>query len=333
MLVSSTDAFRKNHIKNIVVGRGAEHPYAIEMRDAGLDVYKISSYRFWTLGGRRLRQLIAKTEPDIVHIHTEGDWLLTVYSLCLFRKRRPVLVRTVHSVFTPRGLGYLKRRLQAFLADCYVSQFIAPSPEIQQNEANYGRHPILVHNWVDDRFIRSVRGKTAPSKPPVATIVGNCSDIKNHELALEAALDTDWDIVHLGSTEGASQRERELLEKLDLGGKLRFCGSGNPLDFFPETDLFMMPSHKEGFGVALAEALSFGVPAVVSDVPSFQWTDDIQGVTRLEKNVSTWNYFLNTFEQGAEVNLGGWDFSPNSGADKYTELYHKILSSRASVEQ
>jgi glycosyltransferase-like protein len=65
----------------------------------------------------------------------------------------------------------------------------------------------------------------------------------------------------------------ELREELGLDGDVRVLGpvgDGELEDLYRAADVFAFPSVKEGYGLALLEALAAGVPAVVSDLDVFR---------------------------------------------------------------
>ena len=73
------------------------------------------------------------------------------------------------------------------------------------------------------------------------------------------------DLVGDGPEEG---RLRDLAASLDVDGVVRFPGpSHDVLAAFAASDVFVLPSRAEGLSNALLEALSVGLPAVVSDLP------------------------------------------------------------------
>jgi glycosyltransferase involved in cell wall biosynthesis len=68
-------------------------------------------------------------------------------------------------------------------------------------------------------------------------------------------------------------RFHALRERLDLDGSVRVLGPVSDAqldDLYRAADVFALPSVKEGFGLAVLEALAAGLPAVVSDLDVFR---------------------------------------------------------------
>jgi glycosyltransferase involved in cell wall biosynthesis len=60
----------------------------------------------------------------------------------------------------------------------------------------------------------------------------------------------------------------KLTKKLDLESNVILCGKRphpEVLEMYPETDIFVFPSLREGYGAVVLEAMSFGVPCIVLD--------------------------------------------------------------------
>jgi glycosyltransferase involved in cell wall biosynthesis len=77
-----------------------------------------------------------------------------------------------------------------------------------------------------------------------------------------------WQLTILG--EGPERGRLEALrDRLGLTGRVSLPGASTaPCDILKHADLFVMPSRFEGFGMALAEAMACGLPAVSFDCPS-----------------------------------------------------------------
>jgi glycosyltransferase involved in cell wall biosynthesis len=69
--------------------------------------------------------------------------------------------------------------------------------------------------------------------------------------------------------ETADGRERLLAKSLGVDERIRFFGrQENPALVLHASDLFIMPSLVEGFGIAAVEAMAAGVPVALSRVPA-----------------------------------------------------------------
>lgn len=80
----------------------------------------------------------------------------------------------------------------------------------------------------------------------------------------------DWHLVIAGD---GPQRELLARQATDLGiaGRVHMLGwREDILDVVNSFDIFAFPSIREGFGLALLEAMISGIPAVVSDLPSIR---------------------------------------------------------------
>ncbi len=83
-------------------------------------------------------------------------------------------------------------------------------------------------------------------------------------LAEESPVPLRLDIAGDGD-ERYTRKLQEMARALGLGKVVRFIGPRHGDDkrsFFLDTDLFVAPSHRENFGIAIAEALAHGVPAM-----------------------------------------------------------------------
>ena len=96
--------------------------------------------------------------------------------------------------------------------------------------------------------------------------------LKGYDIAAQAIAelkDTTYKLVFVGATRGEEEKvARKLVEQGIDPSQLkerRFNESGKKLaDLFCEVDLAVMPSRTEGFGLAALEALSAGLPVLVS---------------------------------------------------------------------
>ena len=96
--------------------------------------------------------------------------------------------------------------------------------------------------------------------------------LKGHDIAAQAIKeikDTTYKLVFAGATSGEEEKVRDLLlqqgiDRLQLRVRCFNESRETLADLFCEVDLAIMPSRTEGFGLAALEALSAGLPVLVS---------------------------------------------------------------------
>lgn len=333
MLVTSAEAFRREAVHNIIVGQGIGHSFEAELRASGYDVRTIPPIAGSLANVLSFRRLVRRLGVDVIHIHTEGNYLRTVLAAKWSIGRRGVVVRTVHNVFEAKGRWLASRFIQALVGDRFISALIAPSPEVAFNERKLFRNAQVIFNWVDDLFFGiSEQRQALPDRTdnvPIAVIVGNCSPIKHHELALKAVLSSNHQLIHVGNESGASDDELALLESLEKSDRLIGRGVNSPNSALLVADYFAMSSRHEGMPVALAEALTAGVPALVNDAPGLRWAGGMDGVSVLPDEEGAWCRAIANWRNGGTPPAAPTiDFSAARGAREYAQVYRLAISNR-----
>lgn len=312
-----------------IVGQGSKNPFSGQLRDAGYNVVILPGL-FTFRGLWALFSLIRETRPSVIHVHSESCYPQAVI-ISRLAAGRVGIVRTVHSIFDKKRLPTAYRRFTAAICDSYVDKFVACSPEVQAFERQFGRTTDLVWNWVDDRFFSErERPVAAPKSSSQVLLVGNCSVIKNHVVVLEALElltrdNIELELSHFGIEDGANPAEMGLLDGLDEAGRLLHRGPGDPIERMTDRPTYLMPSLHEGMGVALAEAIVVGLPALVADVPGLQWAREFSNVRHVANNVESWKKELFSTAEGIST-------SPTLNIDRFRaengiKAYHKVYES------
>lgn len=94
----------------------------------------------------------------------------------------------------------------------------------------------------------------------------NLTGLVNAYQALPAKIRDNYQLVFAGKRDNAYESTRSLITALDLTGNVVFLDhiGKNLLYLYQGATLFVLPSHYEGFGLPVFEALACGVPAVIS---------------------------------------------------------------------
>ncbi|HVK99298.1 MAG TPA: glycosyltransferase family 4 protein [Dongiaceae bacterium] len=105
--------------------------------------------------------------------------------------------------------------------------------------------------------------------PPVLLTVATLTPRKAHDVlidALASLTDLPWQARWVGGTHFDPDWVRQLQQKVrdsKLEERVTWVGEiTDPASEYAGADLFVLPSHYEGYGMVFAEALSFGLPVV-----------------------------------------------------------------------
>jgi glycosyltransferase involved in cell wall biosynthesis len=221
-------------------------------------------------------RLIRRGSYEIVHVHSERAFIY----LCLgARLAGARVVRTVRAYYEFEGSLARRRALQRRVARLAGVRFIAISPSVAANELDrFGNPTVLIDNWIDTEYFRPPSEDQRRRARLVLDLVddqiavvtvGNCAPGKNHLALLQALAtmqDLPWVWLHVGE-ETPDAEERSLAERLGLYERCKFLGRRDPLEPLHASDVYVMPSLQEGLGMATIEALSTGLPALLTDVP------------------------------------------------------------------
>lgn len=249
-------------------------PYAPDLADADYGIHHVP-FRKSPWFFREVYRTLRRHRFDVVHVHTERAffWLCVIARLA---GARPV--RTVHNSFGFEGGLRVRRAVQRFLARAIGTRFVSVGETVQRNEQRRFRNPTRwIPNWFDaDRFVpptaaqrQRERAKFGFGSDEVVLVtVGNCSPIKNHEALLRAIAShpSAPRLLHVGE-EPAGSPEQHLARDLGIEDRCLFLGRVDPLSALHAADLYAMPSLYEGLSIASLEALSTGLPALLTDVP------------------------------------------------------------------
>ena len=203
----------------------------------------------------------------------------------------PLVVRTVHHVddFTTQALIDCQRQ-----AISEPDQILVVSDQWRRIlEADYAVSATVVRNGVDlrrfqsadSRLAASLRESTGPAGRPLILTVGGIEPRKGSETLVRAiALLRDGGLDPMLAVVGGhsfqdyrAYRERvfALLPELGLEPGRDIALPGTVADaelpsWYAAADVFAFPSTKEGWGLAILEAMSAGLPVVASDLPVFR---------------------------------------------------------------
>jgi glycosyltransferase involved in cell wall biosynthesis len=229
--------------------------------------------------------ILNRIKPDVVHVHSEG---LSVFTISIPALMGYPVLRSVQNTFQYKGLTKYQKIFERAISRMFGCVYISASESVRRNEeVRLLNHSHLIWNWFDATHFRlptseerkSAREKLGITENQTALIsVGNGNDVKNYPAIIEALSHPSQlyvgahpkEIIYLMvGNEHPDGFERRKAEELKLTDIVLFCGPQiNVRDYLWAADIYLMPSHFEGFGLAAAEALACGLPCIFSKRPS-----------------------------------------------------------------
>lgn len=202
---------------------------------------------------------------------------------------------------------------------------------------------VTVLNGINTKTFMTVPLVEKEALPPVIISVGRLQKMKNYQMAVNAChmlkdLDFEYHIIGDGPERGAIKK---IIEEKGLVDKVKLFGfQSNVAKYLGRSNIFLMPSFWEGFGLALVEAMACGLPVIVSNVPGVREIvgQDQQGGFLVNPNncasiAEKLRILINSnklcMKMGAYNRRCAINYSIERTAQEYINLYQKVLLNNA----
>lgn len=244
------------------------------------------------LGGNRLMYMyrlakwLRQTEPEVI-VTSANDIGCFVLLLRYFWWPKSKVIWTQHlSISGPLRTSKKLKRLQllfeTWLMRCLIKHadaVVAVSKSVADDmkrllgarfQISVICNPVISEDF-DSRSMEEVEWPWADQDIPTVVFVGRLAPVKRLDLLLRAfALciqATQARLLVVGDGPEAASAAQLAIE-LDLGSSCKFLGHcNNPLPWIRGSDLLVLCSDSEGFGLVLVEAMGCGTQVVATDCP------------------------------------------------------------------
>lgn len=240
--------------------------FFLEVQKLGVPIHLIettcSLKPYWSLIGRlrNYKDFVCKNEFDIVHSwHWSSDWTEVLSAKWGGAK----------FIFTKKAMtwGNIHWKLRSFFSD-----FIITINDEMENYFLYKKQQKLIPLGLDTNFYNPILFENRSVKKVFKIItVANLVKVKGVEILIDAFLKLNNDYVELYIV-GDDRSEYATFLKQKASNSIRnkqiyFIGKqADVRKILAESDLYVIPSEKEGMPMALVEAMAMGVPVLGSNI-------------------------------------------------------------------
>lgn len=228
------------------------------------------------MGCFRLRKIIQRNAPDIVHTHLVQSSLIGRISGKISKKS--TIITTQHNAFWPKedSLLYRLERQTWGFSNAFIALSDAISKYLKSRGCNRPIH--IIKTGIDfQQFSRQFTKADAKTRlginstDPVIGIVARLSYQKGFETLISAThiLVKNFPKLRLLIVGEGALRSNILIElkKLALSENVRLLSEHlHVREIMEAFDIFILPSYWEGFGRVLLEAMALQIPVIATTV-------------------------------------------------------------------
>lgn len=220
-------------------------------------------------------QLIERERPDLVHLHGMWTPFLALVAWVARKYKVPVVI-SPHGCLEPWALNHkrLKKQLALWLYQRWVLRaaamyMVTSEPECRNLRRLGLNQPLaIISNGVDVPVHLEARRSADVRTLLFLSRLHPGKGLLDLVEAWATVRQPGWRVLIAGGDEGGHQSEVEsLIHQKGLASDFSWAGFVNgeaKQACFAHADVFVLPTHSENFGIAIAEALAHGLPVITT---------------------------------------------------------------------
>jgi glycosyltransferase involved in cell wall biosynthesis len=222
-----------------------------------------------------IRTFLCKGKYNIVHAHLFPTQYFVAIANILNRQKTTI-VTTEHGTYNKRRRYSFLKKVERFIYNQYV-KIICISRGVKTSLDKWVSLPSkssIIYNGVDISKFRKAKpySKTdlgLPENTKIVTMIARFFEAKDHKTVIRALphLREEIHILFCGYGEQGINECKQLAENLNVDSRVHFLGNRTDVErIIKSSDVGILSSFYEGFGLAILEAMAAGIPAIASDV-------------------------------------------------------------------
>ncbi|KAA6329329.1 N-acetyl-alpha-D-glucosaminyl L-malate synthase [termite gut metagenome] len=268
----------KGNIADTLLLNGAKCPFKKYLIDNGYLVHSVGMNNNIYNPIIILKIIPYLKKYDVIHVHLfPAQYWIIFAKLISFSKVK--LITTEHNTYNRRRNIIFFKYLDKFIYS-FFDKIICISPEVKQSLCEYlpilNKSAIIIYNGINLDVYKKAKGYTKSDfisclkeNDKLIVQVSRFSEQKDQDTVIKAIkiLHSDYYVAFIGDG-----NRKNICEKLafNLGVSDRVHFLGNRMDIpaiLKTSDLVILSSHWEGFGLAAVEGMASERPILVSNVP------------------------------------------------------------------
>ncbi len=262
--------------------KGSEKEFVDQLRSSDVDVHIVYYGRAVIGGVFRLNRILKSLNADIIHTHLlHADFFAALVKRLLNKRIKHVSTKHGYEEtynnehgFDPSFKVKNKYWRVAKWSEKKITKSYAVSKGIQNlfiglGICNKDKLDVVYHGF-DFNFPERSKPKNETAR---LVMVGRLTAFKGHRYAIEACaelkkmgVDFHFDIIGSGELDGEL---KNLVDEKNLGDQVSFLGhQAEAYRRMIDSEVVLIPSVAEGFGVVVLEAMAAKTPIVGFDVPA-----------------------------------------------------------------
>lgn len=215
-------------------------------------------------------QLIHAHQPKAIFVMSIMGWLLNIKTIITIHSL-PITNAQSHQYKFLGMFVWLGHQLLKFISELFASKIVYLS-QFSFKTSLFPQKSVVIPNWIsNDVNVRESKSFTSGSKIKFIT-VGTISYNKGFDRLLDilsSYSNKNWELHVVGSVDSSFQPKLvEMLSNFELKSQIIFHGFQNEVSsYFKASDIFIMLSRAETFGMVYIEAMSYGLPIIAWDIP------------------------------------------------------------------
>lgn len=263
-----------------VMERGGPLERELSAQAVPIDGPARRAFMHWPRATLELARYLRRQRPDVVHFFLPRPYIFGSLAAELARHRRRIMSRRslTHYQAAYPLLRNLERMLhRRTLAMVGNSQAVVDQLVLETGDP---RKVALIHNGIALPLPSGVAERQGvrqalqvPNETLLITVVANLVAYKGHRDLLEALalaqneLPQPWRLLAVGRDDGVGAELKRQAQERNISNNILWLGERSDVGrLLAASDVFVLPSHQEGFSNALLEAMAASLPAIATTV-------------------------------------------------------------------